>query len=543
MGHGCSHRQYHAEAVEHGHLNHHPVCGGQIHAVADGLAIVDHVVVGEHNSLGEAGGAGGILHIAHVVLVDGAAPCLNLAVGNLFRQRHCLIPGVAARLLGVGGDDILEEGELLGFQLARRTGCQLRTKLLHDAHIVRILIAIDHDQSVGIGLAEQIFCLVDLVCGVDGYQHCADLGGCPEGNIPSRHIGCPDGNMIPLAHTHGDERPGKGIHIAAEFRICSGVVQLGVAKRVLGGEFLTHPVQHIREGVVNEPLLGPDILAGFPVVVLKRMLVLSAEGLHEFRILGEYHAGVQQIGHPELDPFQGDIAGILDGLQGFDHLLNGQITLAHHLVNHLAVFHHAVLGVDIFDALSQVCNCLFRGFSRKAVGVVHIPQCSNLVAAYAVQQCPEPAGIAVNAVGLHQQGDIILLRNGRQLSELLCNVSIIHLSVRGSLQIRQYADVGGIDLLCQLAIFCQFFNGFRFPFPVLQAAAGGKTGDFNIQRLQLCHGLGAVGLGEGHCLIGCKIIAHAPDLDAVKAQILCHGVNIYPGIVRTSDGGKTDLHN
>ena len=50
-----------------------PVGRGEIHAVADGLAVVDHVVVGEHDALGEARGAGGILHVAHVVLVDGGA--------------------------------------------------------------------------------------------------------------------------------------------------------------------------------------------------------------------------------------------------------------------------------------------------------------------------------------------------------------------------------------------------------------------------------------------------------------------------------------
>ena len=83
VGHGGGHSQHHAEAVEHGHLNHHPVGGGQIHAVADGLAVVDHVVVGEHNALGEAGGAGGVLHIADVVLVDGMAAAVDLLQGNL----------------------------------------------------------------------------------------------------------------------------------------------------------------------------------------------------------------------------------------------------------------------------------------------------------------------------------------------------------------------------------------------------------------------------------------------------------------------------
>ncbi len=72
VGHGGRHGQHHAEAVEHGHLDHHPVCSGQIHAVANGLAVVHHVVVGEHNAFGETGSAGGVLHVADVMLVDRA---------------------------------------------------------------------------------------------------------------------------------------------------------------------------------------------------------------------------------------------------------------------------------------------------------------------------------------------------------------------------------------------------------------------------------------------------------------------------------------
>ncbi len=48
VGHGGGHSQHHAEAVEHGHLDHHPVGGGEVHAVADGLAVVHHIVVGQH---------------------------------------------------------------------------------------------------------------------------------------------------------------------------------------------------------------------------------------------------------------------------------------------------------------------------------------------------------------------------------------------------------------------------------------------------------------------------------------------------------------
>ena len=71
VGHAGGHGKNHTEAVEHGNLNHHAVGGGKVETVADGLAVVYNVIVGEHNTLGEAGGAGGILHIADIVLADG----------------------------------------------------------------------------------------------------------------------------------------------------------------------------------------------------------------------------------------------------------------------------------------------------------------------------------------------------------------------------------------------------------------------------------------------------------------------------------------
>ena len=46
VGHGGGHGEHHAEAVEHGHLDHHPVRRRQSHPVTDALAVIDHIVVG-----------------------------------------------------------------------------------------------------------------------------------------------------------------------------------------------------------------------------------------------------------------------------------------------------------------------------------------------------------------------------------------------------------------------------------------------------------------------------------------------------------------
>ena len=52
--HGSRHRKHHAETVEHRNLYHHSVGGRKIHSVADTFAVVDYIVVRQHNAFGKA---------------------------------------------------------------------------------------------------------------------------------------------------------------------------------------------------------------------------------------------------------------------------------------------------------------------------------------------------------------------------------------------------------------------------------------------------------------------------------------------------------
>ena len=81
MCHGCCHRKYHAEAMEHGYLDHHPVGSGQIHAVTDGLTVVYYIIMSKHYTLREACGTRSVLHICNIMLVDEAASELNFLLG------------------------------------------------------------------------------------------------------------------------------------------------------------------------------------------------------------------------------------------------------------------------------------------------------------------------------------------------------------------------------------------------------------------------------------------------------------------------------
>ena len=104
---------------------------------------------------------------------------------------------------------------------------------------------------MSVRLAEQIFGLVDFVGGVDGYQHRADLGSGPEGNIPLGHIGGPNSHVVAGAHAHSDQGPGKGVHIVPELGVCTGVIQSGVPESVLIRKLLHHAVKHLRKSQID----------------------------------------------------------------------------------------------------------------------------------------------------------------------------------------------------------------------------------------------------------------------------------------------------
>ena len=203
---GC-HGEHHTEAVEHGHLQHHAVRRGKVHAVANTLAVIHDVVMREHDALWEAGRAGGILHVADVVHTDGSRHAVDLLHRDAPGTRDGLLPGEASLLPEADRDDIAQKGQALCVQWAagaRRL--QLRAQFGEDGRIVGIAVSVNQDQRVRVRLPEQVFRLVDLIGRVDRDEDGADLGGRPKGDVPLWQIGRPDGDMIARADAQRDER-------------------------------------------------------------------------------------------------------------------------------------------------------------------------------------------------------------------------------------------------------------------------------------------------------------------------------------------------
>ena len=97
VGYAGHEREHHAEAVEERNGDAQPVLMGELHAVAYRLAVVENVVVGEHNALGESRCAGGILDIDDLVAVARVAHRLELLDRSLLGESIEIFPVDHAR--------------------------------------------------------------------------------------------------------------------------------------------------------------------------------------------------------------------------------------------------------------------------------------------------------------------------------------------------------------------------------------------------------------------------------------------------------------
>ena len=200
------HAQHAAEAVEQGHHDQQPVLVGQLHAVAQELAVVGDVVMGEHHALGEARGAAGVLHVDRLVGIQARDALLHHAFGHGGGQLVEVVKAAhahGASLAVADEEHALEEGKLLAGDVLRRLGVEGGHETGDMADVVVVFDAGGHHEHLGIALVEQVVELELLVVGVDGDQNRAQLGRCEHGEHPFGRIGGPDGHMVALADAHG----------------------------------------------------------------------------------------------------------------------------------------------------------------------------------------------------------------------------------------------------------------------------------------------------------------------------------------------------
>ena len=370
--------------------------------------------MGQHDALGEAGGPGGILHVADVVRPDAGHELVELPLGRHFGALHRLLEGQASGHAEPHRDHVPKERELPAVERFSGPGRrQLGAEGLDDLPIVGIQGGFDHDQRMGIRLTQQVFRLMDLVRRVHRDQDGADLGRRPEGEIPCGHVRRPHGHLAARPHAQRDQRLGEAIHVVPELRVGPGIVQRRILETVLIRELLHHPIEHLGKGEVDELVLLPHIPSGAVVVRIEHLLLAAGgcEPLHVIHEVGKDHVQLRQILHPFRLPFQGKIPGIVHGIQRPDQVRDGHVALAHQRVGAAAV---GIPQVDVLHVGPQVFDRLVRRLPAVPVGVVHVPEHPEGIRSVRIEKGPQLCRIRKSAVGFDQQDDPALLRRGEQ---------------------------------------------------------------------------------------------------------------------------------
>ena len=273
------------------------------------------------------------------------------------------------------------------------------------------------------------------------------------------------------------------------------------------------------------------------------MLILGVILCHVVRELWEHDARIGELGHPALDPFQRDKAGIIDAGQRRHHVIQRQIAFAHELIAEHAVLERAVLGLHELDIVAERRDGLLRRFAAVAVRMMHIPDGCDMNAADLVEHRLQALGITEYAVCLHKQRDVMLFRLRDQGGQHLCDIVVINNAGHLAVTVAEHADIGRADSLCKLHAGKDLSTVLCLVVLLVQAAVRADARDLQLEGFQLCDRFRQHQTGERLAAVGVGRQSVAAELDAVKAEVLCHGVYVRPFKIRTAQRGKTDLHS
>ena len=133
--------------------------------------------------------------------------------------------------------------------------------------------------------------------------------------------------------------------------------------------------------------------------------------------------------------------------------------------------------MDVADVGAEVLHRGLRRFIEVAVGVVDIPQGGDLRAVYPVEQFAQAGGVAIDAVGLHQQRDVLAPGDVGQLQKRRGDLIIVHFALGRCVAVGEHADIGRAQLVGQLDVLGDLEDGRLAVFLVLQRRIGGEAGN------------------------------------------------------------------
>ena len=139
--------EYAAETVEKRYRNTEPVLFGKLHALADIEAVVDNIVMGQHDPFGETGRTGGVLHVDDFVTVKSSLHGNKFSVADRFTQLDDSFKiHHSSRSFSTDENNIFQERQSGCPELPGGRCCQFRNNLVHGGNIIGILERVDHEE-------------------------------------------------------------------------------------------------------------------------------------------------------------------------------------------------------------------------------------------------------------------------------------------------------------------------------------------------------------------------------------------------------------
>ena len=221
--------QHHAEAVEQGDADAELVFLRELHVLARQEAVVGDVVVGQHDALGEARGAAGVLHVHHVVARHLRLQLFQPRGVHVVAQQEQLVGGVhAAVFLLAHVDHVAHLGEAFAPQVPALAGAQFGQHRVGHLDEVAVLLAVDDAEGVHVRVLAEVFQFCLFVIGVDRHIHGPYLGAGIEQGEPVGHVGGPDAHVRAAGDADGDEPARHVVHAPVELAPREAQVAVGV---------------------------------------------------------------------------------------------------------------------------------------------------------------------------------------------------------------------------------------------------------------------------------------------------------------------------
>ncbi len=199
---------------------HRPVGGRQAHRLADEIAVVENVVMGERRPLGRAGGAAGELD------VDGIVELQRLSERGEFGElRGRGRRGDFGEVEGAGGllapqpDHDLQIGKPRRLEAAGRRAVQLGRKRPKRRDIVVAPEASAQNQRLAADLVHRIVELVRAIRRIDVDEDEARLGGGELRQHPFGVVGRPDADALARLEVERDQSGREIVGAAAQFLV------------------------------------------------------------------------------------------------------------------------------------------------------------------------------------------------------------------------------------------------------------------------------------------------------------------------------------